>query len=67
MMHGLTKPHGQPELTSESATGSRQPSDLADSPMPLEERLEKLKELKEKGLITEEDYQRKKKELLDQL
>ncbi len=67
MMLGWTQPHGQPELTSESAPGSRQPSAVADSPRSLEERLEKLKGLREKGLITEEDYRRKKKELLDKL
>ena len=33
----------------------------------LENRLDKLKRLKGKDLITEEDYQRRKKELLDQL
>jgi hypothetical protein len=36
-------------------------------PSSLEQRLSKLKRLKDKDLITEEDYQRRKKELLDQL
>jgi hypothetical protein len=56
MMLGRTGPRDPTRMTSESA-----------STPSIEERLEKLKQLEKKGLITKEDYERKKNELLEQL
>ena len=46
---------------------SDQSEENLDTPSDIEDRLATLKRLKEKQLITEEDYQRRKQELLDQL
>lgn len=49
-----------------SGSGSVNPSvSPPTTPRSLEERLQMLKRLKEQGLITEEDYQTKKKQVLD--
>lgn len=64
----------EPELQTTEPTGSqsvipsatRAPSSPETQPS-LQERLKQLKRLKEQGLITDEDYQTKKKQLLDRL
>ena len=56
---------GEPRLSDSGASGL--PSSSLSPEIPFEKRLETLKHLRSKDLITEEEFQRKKKELLDQL
>ena len=62
---------GSPSPTEVRDKGDKGPSTEESLSPPLgssiEERLDKLKQLKKRGLITEEDFERKKKEWLDQM
>lgn len=62
----LTLPEKDRRLTQETPT-ARNPAPAAGAPerATLEKKLKALKQFREKGLIDERDYQRKKKELLD--
>ena len=50
-----------------SKPSSAKPQEFAPSSLKLEERLDRLKRLRESGLITEEEYREKRKQLLEQL
>ena len=65
----LDKPGSSSTDVQDKVDSSPRIQEPGDSPLPLsiEERLEKLRQLKKKGLITEEDFERKKKEWLDQM
>jgi len=67
MMLGRTGPREPTRFTSEPTAEFKEQNVTTDSSSSIEERLEKLKRLEKKGLITKEDYERKKKELLKQL
>lgn len=53
------------ELVSAASHSGQQQS--AKKPVPPSERLQKLSRLKEQGVITEEEYERKRQEIVDQL
>ena len=62
-----SQPAAEPQATSGSSlqTAPQTPSSEPDPASPLEEKLRVLKRLREQGLISEEEYQTKKKELLE--
>ncbi len=62
-----TTPHPKTHINSRPESGTERKRATLESPPSIEERLERLKQLEKKGLITKEDYDRKKQELLDQL
>lgn len=69
--HSLLAPATEPMTGAGTATGQVAPSTGSERPVSpassLEERLDRLKRLRESGRITEEEYREKRKELLGQL
>lgn len=61
----LTAETSQPDGAPEREL-NRQQHDSSSRMIPLEERLQTLKRLKEQGMITEEEYREKRKRLIDQ-
>lgn len=67
LLAGVPTPSNAPSKKGEETGSTAQSSTSPAPPLSIEERLKSLKRMHEQGLISEEDYQEKKKQLLERL